>query len=349
MSKKMAPIVSSVHWLAVLLFFLLTPVAVVARGLDIYFIDVEGGAATLIVTPHNQSVLIDCGWKQDDLRDVHRIQQVVKLAGITQIDYFVLTHYHTDHMGPILQLSQLMPIERFYDHGLMQPEQEHDKELYPEYLKASQGKRQTLKPGELIPLKKEKVPLKLMCVVSDGRVVPMPVGAGAGPNRYCDVPAKPEDTSDNAKSLGLLLSYGDFDFIDLGDLTWNVEQQLVCPDNPLGKADLYMVTHHGINLSSNPALVKAIEPTVSIMCNGPKKGGSPEVVFLLKSLPSLEAAYQLHRNVTSTEQDNTDRKNIANWDEKCNGQFIKVSVEPTGKSFHVSLGEKGKPSVFQTK
>jgi hypothetical protein len=177
----------------------------------------------------------------------------------------------------------------------------------------------------------------------------MPVGDGAGPNRYCNVQARPEDTSDNAKSIGLLLSYGDFDFIDLGDLTWNVEQQLVCPDNRLGKIELYMVTHHGINLSNNPALVKAIEPTVSIMCNGPKKGGSPEVVSLLKSLPGLEAAYQLHRNVTSTEQDNTEKKNIANWEENCQGDFIKVTVEPSGKSFQVSLGEKGKPRTFSTK
>ena len=134
---------------------------------------------------------------------------------------------------------------------------------------------------------------------------------GAAPNPYCDVPAKPVDTTDNARSIGLLLSYGDFDFIDLGDLTWNLEHQLVCPNNPLGKVDLYMVTHHGLDLSSNPVLVKVIEPTVSVMCNGPHKGANPEVVSLLKSIPSLKATYQLHRNVEMSEQDNPEKSKIA--------------------------------------
>ena len=335
--------------LAMIAVILLCPALSRAESLDIYFIDVEGGAATFIVTPEHESILIDCGSKSEDLRDLNRILHVAKLAGISKIDHFVVSHFHSDHFGPILQLSQTIPIVHFYDHALMQPDQEYDKDLYADYQKASQGKRQVLHAGDTIPLKKKTVPLRLICVVADGKVIPKPVGVGAGHNSFCDVPAKPVDTSDNAKSIGLLLSYGDFDFLDLGDLTWNIEHQLVCPNNPLGKVDLQMVTHHGLDLSSNPALVRVIEPTVSVMCNGPHKGANREVVSLLKSIPSLKATYQLHRNVELSEKDNPDKSQIANWEENCKGEFIKVSVSPAAKTFSVTVGEKGKSSIYSTK
>ena len=320
------------------------------KGLDIYFIDVEGGAATLIVTPQGESLLIDSGWKRDDLRDAKRIHDAAaRLAGLKKIDHYVTSHFHTDHFGSISQLVELIPVTKFYDHALMQESQEYDKKLYPDYLKISEGKRQVLKAGDTIPLKSGKVPLKAICVVSDGRGLAAPVGVGAGVNPLCkDAPMKAEDKSDNAKSVGLLISYGNFEFLDLGDLTWNIEHQLVCPDNVLGRVDLYKATHHGMNSSNNPVLVKAIQPTVSIMCNGARKAGSPESVALLKSLPSLKAAYQLHRNVQTSEAENTDKTLIANWDENCQGQFIKASIAANGKSYTVRIGEKGKSQQFQT-
>jgi beta-lactamase superfamily II metal-dependent hydrolase len=320
------------------------------KGLDIYFIDVEGGAATLIVTPQGESLLVDSGWKRDDLRDAKRIHDTAtRLAGLKKIDHYVTSHFHTDHFGSISQLVDLIPVSKFYDHALMQESQEYDKKLYPDYLKVSEGKRQVLKAGDTIPLKAGKTPLKVICVVSDGRGVAAPVGVGAGVNALCnDATMKAEDKSDNAKSVGLLVSYGNFEFLNLGDLTWNIEHQLVCPDNVLGRVDLYMATHHGMNSSNNPVLVKAIQPTVSIMCNGARKAGSPESVALLKSLPSLKAAYQLHRNVQTSEAENTDKTLIANWDENCQGQFIKASVASNGKSYTVRIGEKGKSQQFQT-
>lgn len=320
------------------------------RGLDIYFIDVEGGAATLIVTPEGESLLMDCGWKRDDQRDAKRIHDVAsRLAGLKKIDYFVVSHFHTDHFGSIGQLVQLIPINKFYDHALMQEGQEYDKKLYPEYMKVAEGKRQILKAGDTIPLKSGRTPLRVICVASDGRTIAAPVGVGAGPNPFCkDATMQAEDTSDNAKSIGLLLSFGSFEFLNMGDLTWNVEHQVVCPDNVLGRVDLYMVTHHGMNVSNNPVLVKAIQPIVSVMCNGARKAGYPESVALLRSLPSIKAAYQLHRNVQTSEAENTDKALIANWDENCQGQFIKASVAPDGRSFSVTIGEKGKARKFQT-
>ncbi len=320
------------------------------KGLDIYFIDVEGGAATLVVTPQGESVLIDSGWKTDDHRDAKRIHDVAtRLAGLKKIDYFVVSHFHTDHFGGTSQLVEMLPITRFYDHALMKEDQDYDKNLYPEYMKVAEGKRQILKAGDTIPLKSGKTPLRAICVASDGKGIAAPVGVGAGPNPFCKYATEqPEDPSDNARSIGLLFSFGSFDFLDMGDLTWNVERQVVCPDNVLGKVDLYMVTHHGMNSSSNPVLVRAIEPAVSVMCNGARKAGFPETVALLKTLPSLKAAYQLHRNVQTSESENTDREFIANWDENCQGVFIKASVSPNGKAFRMTIGGNGKARKFDS-
>jgi competence protein ComEC len=319
-----------------------------SKTLDIYFIDVEGGAATLIVTPEKESLLMDCGWKQSDQRDAKRILHVAKdLAGLSQIDYFVASHFHSDHFGAILQLSELIPIRKFYDHAVMVPTQEYDKALYPDYQKASAGKRQLLHPGDVIPLRKGVVPIKLTCVASDGKVISKAAGVGARPNPYCkDAKLQEDDPSDNAKSIALLLSFGQFEFLDCGDLTWNIEQQLACPENRIGKIDLFMVTHHGVNISNNPALVRAIEPRVTVMCNGPHKGGHPDTVALLKSIPSIQANYQLHRNVETGTTQNTDRAHIANWDENCKGEFVKASVAPDGKSYTVTIGASGSPTKF---
>jgi len=320
------------------------------KTLDIYFIDVEGGAATLIVTPQKKSLLMDCGWKREDARDAKRIHQVAtQIAGLSQIDYFVASHFHMDHYGSIGELSKLIPIKRFYDHAVMTDLAE-DKDfpsLYAEYRKASAGKRRTLKAGDIIPLQKGKPPLKLVCLVSNGKVISKPAGVGAGPNPNCQgVKLMEDDPTDNAKSIGILLSFGKFEFLVNGDLTWNIEQKLACPENRIGLVDLYMVTHHGMNISNNPALVRAIQPKVSIMCNGPRKGGHPDTVALLRSLPSLQTAYQLHRNVETSENDNSDRAYIANWEEDCQGTFIKASVTPDGQSYTVTVGKDGTPRKY---
>ena len=292
---------------------------------------------------------MDCGWKQKDQRDAKRILYVARqLAGLSQIDYFVASHFHTDHFGAILQLSELIPIRKFYDHAVMVPTQEYDKELYPDYQKAAAGKRQLLRPSDLIPLRKGSVPIRLTCVASDGKVISKAAGVEAGPNPYCkDAKLKEDDPSDNAKSIALLLSFGQFEFLDCGDLTWNIEQQLACPENRIGKIDLFMVTHHGVNISNNPALVRAIQPRVTVMCNGPHKGGHPETVALLKSISSIQANYQLHRNVETSVNQNTDRAHIANWDENCKGEFIKASVAPDGRSYTVTIGAGGAPRKFE--
>jgi hypothetical protein len=155
----------------------------------------------------------------------------------------------------------------------------------------------------------------------------------------------PDDPSDNARSLALLFSLGRFQFLDAGDLTWNVEKKLVCPTDLIGKVDLYQVTHHGMDISNHPTLVRTIAPTVAIMNNGPRKGGAPATVKLLRSIPSIEAAYQLHRNLATGPEDNTDPSLIANRDAS-GGQIIRVFVDPDGSSFSVQIGENGPKRRF---
>jgi len=318
------------------------------EGLDIYFIDVEGGAATLIVTASGESILIDSGFPVE--RDAKRILHAAEVAGLKKIDHHLITHWHLDHYGSTAAVAAKLPIVNFYNRGV--PEKLTDDGAFPKrvegYLKASGGKSTALKAGDLFPLKPSegKPALELKVVAANGLTV------GTNTEHGCkDHPAKPIDNSDNAKSVATLLSYGPFKFLNCGDLTWNIEHKLVCPTNAVGTVDVYMVTHHGMNISNNPALVKAVQPRVTVMCNGPRKGGSKDVVAMLKTLPGVQANFQLHRNFSTTKEENTDAELIANKTDTddCQGEFIKLSVSADGKSYTVTIGEKGTPRKFETK
>ncbi len=88
-----------------------------------------------------------------------------------------------------------------------------------------------------------------------------------------------------------------------------------------------------MDISNHPTLVQTIAPTVAIMNNGPRKGGAPKTVKLLRSIPTIEAAYQLHRNAATSPEDNTDASLIANKDQ-AGGTIIRVFVEPDGVELH---------------
>lgn len=311
--------------------------------LHIYFVDVEGGAATLIVTPQRESILIDTGWRRDDGRDAGRIHEVAtRLAGLDQIDYLLTTHFHRDHYGGVLRLSELIPIRNFLDHGPMTSLREDPQfqVLYTEYQRANRGQRQKIKPGDEIPLQQGKIPLRVVCLVSEGEII---TGQG-GPNPQCSaLRLEKDDLTDNANSVGFLLRFGNFEFLNLGDLTWNVEAKLVCPTNLIGKVDVYQVTHHGMKISNNSVLVRSVEPTVAIVNNGPKKGGSPEVFALLKSVSSVQDIFQVHRNLDTRAEDNASPDLIANLAQEadCTGHWIRVSVSADGSQYTVTNGRNG--------
>lgn len=319
-------------------------VGAVARGnerdgrLDIYFIDVEGGAATLLITPAGESILIDSGYPDNGYRDRDRILKQVRAAGLRQIDHAVVSHWHLDHFGNHAALAAEIPIRNFWDRGLPDTlaEDPQFSERAARYRAAAQNQSRTLKVGDKLPVKSGQLPLEVLVVTASGEVLP---NRGA-PNPHADVHRpQPEDTSDNARSLSLRWTLGDFSFLCCGDLTWNTEAKLMTPNNPLGTIELFMVTHHGLNVSNNPALVWAIDPRVAVTCNGPTKGGARETQQTLRKVRSLQAMYQLHRNVQLGADEQAPVSHIANGGETagCQGRSIRASVAPDGRSFTVTI------------
>jgi len=322
------------------------------KTLDIYFIDVEGGAATLIVAPSGESLLIDSGFPGE--RDAGRIARVaLDVASLKQIDHYITTHWHQDHVGGIPKLSQLIPVKHFYDHGLPATlPQDIRPESIDAYKQTVQGKSVALKPGDLIKLEstpKNSATLKILVLAANGLVLGEQPGAPqikvCGPN----FAALPEDKSDNANSVGILLSFGRFKFFDGGDLTWNVENRLACPRNLAGAVDVYQVDHHGVDNSNNPVLISALNPRVAIINSGPRKGGEARTFATLKGMKDLQAIYQLHRNLRTTAKDNAPSDFVANDEEACHGEFIKLSVDANGKSYQVSIPSKQISRAYQTR
>jgi competence protein ComEC len=299
-----------------------------SSALQIYFIDVEGGQSTLVVAPSGQSLLVDTGWPDNNDRDANRIAQAVKSAGLKQIDYVLITHYHTDHVGGVPQLLQKVKVGAFIDHG---PNIEND-ELAPEgydaYLKSlGSTKRIIAKPGEFIPIEGIKVEI----LAAAGAHITRPALGAGQPNPYCtSEPRWPADPSENAASVGILVIFGDFRFVDLGDLTKKKELQLVCPKNLIGTADLFLVSHHGLGLSNSKSLVHALHPRAAIMGNGAEKGNDPKAWQTVHDSPGLQDLWQLHYSSASGADHNVSKDAIANLDGEADGQFFKVTARSDG-------------------
>lgn len=300
-------------------------------ALAIYFIDVEGGQATLLVSPSGQSVLIDTGWA--GRRDAERIVAAAKAANLKKIDYVLITHYHQDHVGGVADLLQRMPVGVFVDHGANAEDSDNTRNLYKEYEKATaHSERIHPGPGEGIPLK--GVTFEVLAAAGAHISEPLP-GAGEA-NFYCssEAPAKP-DATENAQSIGVLVSYGKFRFLDLGDLTEKKSLDLVCPNNLIGTVSVYLTTHHGLAPDNPKALVWAVHPQVAIMNNGAHKGGSAEAWQIVHESPGLADLWQLHYAVDGGKEHNVSNDLIANLDDNSDGHSINLVAQPDG-SFTVT-------------
>ncbi len=302
--------------------------ALAAKNLEIYFVDVEGGQATLFVAPSGQSMMVDTGWPGLNNRDADRIAAVAKLAGVKQIDYLVVTHYHDDHVGGTAQLNAKLPIKNFVDHG---PTVENDaagKRLYEKYLKVREGGTHIeVKPGDKVPI----AGLDVIVLTAGGAAIPLALAGAGQPNPACAT-TKPmdNDPTENARSVGTLITYGKFRTIDMGDLTWNKEIELMCPNNKVGTVSMDIVSHHGMDISNSPALVNALHPQVAIMDNGARKGGSVAAWQTLHKSPGLEDIWQLHFAVEGGKENNSPDAMIANVDETGSAHWIKVTAMADG-------------------
>jgi competence protein ComEC len=300
------------------------------RNLEIYWIDAEGGAATLIVGPGGQSLLVDSANRTPDDRDANRILATARRAGITKIDMLLTTHFHSDHIGAMPALAKLIPIDRYLDHGeSVEIARPAVAAAYQAYVEQSAGKRRILKPGDRIPL----AGVDIETIISAGQPIAKALkGAGARNDCADFIAHAPEQDPDNDQSVGILVTFGTFRFIDMGDLTWNYEQKLVCPNNLIGTVDVYQTTHHGLDRSNSPQFIRAIQPKVVVMNNGPRKGGQPSVFETLRKSPALEDIWQGHLALGAPAAVNTDQRMIANLEPtaECSGNLLKASVAPDG-------------------
>jgi competence protein ComEC len=319
--------------------------------LDVIWSDVEGGAATLIITPKGESVLIDAG--NPGVRDPGRIQKAATDAGLKKIDHLITTHFHNDHFGGAAELSKLIPIGTVWDNGV--PETNPDGNPNPSwplqikpYKEMSVEKREVIKPGTELPLKQLDGPrLSIRCLGAKQKFID---ASNAKENECKDPKHKETDTSDNANSVVMLIEFGKFQLYVGGDLTWNLEEKLVCPKNLVGVVDVYQVTHHGLDRSNNPLVVNALQPTVSIMSNGTAKGCEAETFATLKATPSIKAMYQIHRNLRADSQNNTAPEFIANLEKECQAVPIKMTVAADASNYTISIpGKKESERTFQTK
>jgi beta-lactamase superfamily II metal-dependent hydrolase len=327
------------------LLFLLTSYTLrAAETLEVYFVDVEGGQATLVVSPSGESMLVDAGWPGYGGRDAERIVAAAKAAGVKQIDYLLVTHYHLDHVGGVPPLAAKIPIVHFVDHGAVIDTDKDAQSLFAAYRPVREkGQHLVVKPGDKIPLKG----LDVEVVAAAGKLITAPLEGAGAPNPLCaTTPQRAPDPTENAQSVGIIIRFGKFRLANLADLTWNKELELVCPVNRVGTVDVYLSTHHGMNLSGSAAMVHALAPRVAIMNNGARKGGSPDVWQIVRSSPGLEDIWQLHYAVEAGRENNAPERFIANLEERCQGYGLKLSARADG-SFTVTNLRNGYAKAYR--
>ena len=319
------------------------------RGLEIYWVDVEGGGATLIVTPARESVLIDTGFP--GARDANRIHRVAtQVAGLTRIDHVVVTHFHIDHFGGLAELARLMPVGTLHERHLASaPDAERAQPELEPYKTLAVEQRSVVRAGESLTLTQTAgtAPVRLEILGANAQFVEP---RETRDNAACaGLTPRDPDPSDNKNSVVSLLSFGPFRLFDGGDLTWAAEADLVCPrDRVGGPVDLYQSDHHASDSSNNPALLRTLNPTVVVVNNGPRKGGEAATLRALGSQKGIRAVYQMHKSLR-VPVGNTSAARIANPEEDCSAFFIKLSVDPNGRSYTVWVPPTGHRQTYTTR
>ena len=305
------------------------PLFAASSDLTAYFIDVEGGQATLFVTPSGQSVLVDTGWAGFDGRDAGRIAAAAKKAGITQIDYLLITHFHLDHVGGVPALAAKLPIRNFIDHGQTVEHDANGQKLFDDYQKeVAKGNHIVVKPGDKLPIKG----LDWTVVSAGGKSIEKPLPGAGKPNPDCaSFQPRAINDDENGQSTGSFIQFGNFKTIDLGDLLWNKEEALMCPVTKVPYVDLYITSHHGMNMSGSPSLVHGLHAKAAIMDNGSRKGGTAEAWDTMHGTHGLTDIWQIHFAVAGGPEHNSAENMIANMADAGDSAFaIKLVAHKDG-------------------
>jgi beta-lactamase superfamily II metal-dependent hydrolase len=271
-----------------------------------------------------------------EARDANRILQAARAAQVTQIDYLLITHFHPDHVGGVPELARLMPIRNFIDHGGLTRQGSGSstmRDAFNAYVAVrNKGHHIEPGPGDRLPLKNIEA-----IVVSSGTATLSHALPGAGQvNGTCGPAAiPPADSEENPRSTGIVVGFGKFRFLDVGDLSGQPLFSLACPRSLIGPVDVYLVAHHGGEDIADPATLAAFEPRIAVMNNGLSKGGSLRTYELLHRVNGLRDVWQLHRSESAGEQ-NFAAERIANIDEST-AYWIKLSAREDG-SFTVQNG-----------
>lgn len=319
--------------------------AALADELLIYFLDVDGGQATLVVEG-KASMLVDAGWPGFEGRDTEKILAAAKDAGISSLDIMLTTHYHTDHVGGVPQLAARMPIKKFVDHGPVLEKSENASKLYQRYLEVrSKGEHQRVSAGDTFRLGDAVIHV----VSARKELIDLPLrakDARGTPGACRDATEMKGDGSENEMSIGTVLEYGQFRFLNLADLLWSEEQALVCPQDKIGTVDLLLTTHHGFRTSNNPVLVRAVSPRVVVMNNGAKKGGDPERWKTIRAMKDNGPYFwQTQKSVLGDGSHNVPDDYIASLEPQDKPAWIKVIAKRDG-SFQVINSRNGKTMFY---
>ena len=320
------------------LFLALCFAASLHAQLRIYAIDVEGGKSTLFVSPSGKSMLVDAGYDGNNSRDAKRIAAAAKDAGISRIDYLVITHYHHDHVGGVPQLAPMLPIGTFVDHGKNFETVKDNGAVYSAYVKQRDRHAHIeVRAGDIIPIEG----IQVQVVTASGKAIERPLPSAGQLNPVCKTyhSIKP-DSGENAHSIGMVITYGSFRAADLGDLYWNQEFDLACPANKVGTVDLYLSTHHGKKTSGSPQMVHALGARAAIVNNGPSTGAAEEAWQTIHDSPGMLDLWQLHYAGANDKNHNAPEPYIANLKDSCSGDWIKVTAQANG-TFAVVNGRNG--------
>lgn len=341
------------------------------KDLRVVVVDVEGGSATLFVTPEGKTLLIDTGWDPGGGRprpkagepppppttsSAERIAAAAESLGVKKIDYLLMTHYHVDHAGGLASLLEKLPVDTYIDHGPNREELAPNASpaqaarasatLYSNWTAAYAGHGHiTARAGEKLKIGS----LELDFVSSDGQIIDSAMPGAGQANPMCAGVEQKDRTGgeENVRSLGMVMTFGKTRLLDLGDLTWNKELELLCPANRIGKVDIYFVTGHGMDLSSSPPTA-ALDPLVALMQNGPTKGGDAAVLNTVKSFPDMQGLWQEHYSVRFPEL-NSAAETIANLDQQPDMAYpIAMEITPGGE-ITVRNGRSGYSKVYRSR